>query len=96
MHLPIQTVKLDRSLIADVGRDPRVSKLVTAMLQAARSLGVGIVAEGVEEEAQALFLRAAGCDRMQGYFFARPMCGDDMEAMLREANPHTQTQIAVA
>jgi EAL domain-containing protein (putative c-di-GMP-specific phosphodiesterase class I) len=85
MHLPIQTVKLDRSRIADVGRDSRVSKLVTSMLHAARSLGVSIVAEGVEEEAQDLFLRAAGCGAMQGYLFARPMPGDEMEAMLREA-----------
>jgi diguanylate cyclase (GGDEF)-like protein len=85
MHLPIQTVKLDRSLIDEVGRDPRVSKLVASMLHAARSLGLRIVAEGVEDEGQALFLRAAGCDRMQGYFFARPMDGDAMEARLREA-----------
>ena len=86
MHLPIQTVKLDRSLIDDVGRDARVSKLVASMLHAARSLGVRIIAEGVENEAQALFLRSAGCDRMQGYFFARPMPADAMEDMLREAN----------
>lgn len=86
MHLPIQTVKLDRSLIDDVGRDARVSKLVASMLHAARSLGVRIIAEGVEHEAQALFLRAAGCDRMQGFYFARPMPADAMEQMLRAAN----------
>jgi len=84
MHLPIQTVKLDRSLICDVGRDARVSRLVGSMLHAARALGVSIVAEGVEDEAQALFLRAAGCDRMQGYLFARPMPAEEMEAVLRE------------
>jgi EAL domain-containing protein (putative c-di-GMP-specific phosphodiesterase class I) len=86
MHLPIQTVKLDRSLIDDVGRDARVSKLVASLLHAARSLGVRIVAEGVETEGQALFLRSAGCERMQGYFFARPMPADAMEAILREQN----------
>ena len=86
MHLPIQTVKLDRSLIDDVGRDSRVSKLVASVLHAARSLGVRIVAEGVEDEGQALFLRSAGCERMQGYFFAHPMPADAMEAMLREHN----------
>jgi len=86
MHLPIQTVKLDRSLIDDVGRDARVSKLVASMLHAARSLGVRIVAEGVEDEGQALFLRSAGCERMQGYFFARPMHADDVEILLREQN----------
>lgn len=85
MHLPIQTVKLDRSLIGDVARNGRVSKLVGAMLHAARGLGVSIVAEGVEDESQAIFLRAAGCDRMQGYLFARPMPAEAMEAMLRDA-----------
>jgi len=86
MHLPIQTVKLDRSLIEAVGRDARVSKLVRSMLQAARALGVSITAEGVEDEAQALFLRAAGCDRMQGYLFARPMPAREVEALLRAAS----------
>ena len=85
MHLPIQTVKLDRSLICDVAKDARVGKLVGSMLYAARSLGVRIVAEGVEDEAQAILLRAAGCERMQGYWFARPMPADQMEDRLRES-----------
>jgi diguanylate cyclase (GGDEF)-like protein len=85
MHLPIQTVKLDRSLICDVAKDPRVAKLVVSMLHAARALDMRIVAEGVEEEAQAIFLRASGCERMQGYFFARPMPADQMEAALKES-----------
>jgi EAL domain-containing protein (putative c-di-GMP-specific phosphodiesterase class I) len=59
---------------------------VASLLHAARSLGVRIVAEGVENEGQALFLRSAGCERMQGYFFARPMPADAMEALLRESN----------
>jgi EAL domain-containing protein (putative c-di-GMP-specific phosphodiesterase class I) len=52
------------------------------MMHAARALGVSVVAEGVEEEAQAIILRAAGCDRMQGYWFARPMDAESMEARL--------------
>jgi diguanylate cyclase (GGDEF)-like protein len=84
MNLPIQTVKLDRSLIDDVARHPRVAKLVSSMMHAARALGVTVVAEGVEDEAQAIILRAAGCDRMQGYWFARPMDASSMETRLRE------------
>jgi diguanylate cyclase (GGDEF)-like protein len=84
MNLPIQMVKLDRSLIADIARNPRVSKLVSTMMHAARALGVSVVAEGVEDEAQAIILRAAGCDRMQGYWFARPMDAEAMEARLDE------------
>ncbi len=85
MHLPIQTVKLDRSLICDVASDPKVAKLVASVLHAARALGIRIVAEGVEEEAQAIFLRGSGCERMQGYWFARPMPADQMTAALRES-----------
>jgi diguanylate cyclase (GGDEF)-like protein len=85
MHLPIQTVKLDRSLISDIAKDARVAKLVGSMLHAARALDVRIVAEGVEEEAQAIILRAAGCDRMQGYWFARPMPADQMAEVLRKS-----------
>jgi diguanylate cyclase (GGDEF)-like protein len=94
MHLPIQTVKLDRSLIDDVAHDARVSRLVGSMLHAARALGVSIVAEGVEEQGQALFLRAAGCDRMQGYLFARPMPAPELEARLRAdaARPMARVQ----
>ena len=53
--------------------------------------GILRLAEGVEDEGQALFLRSAGCERMQGYFFARPMPADQMEALLRQENapePH--------
>ena len=84
MNLPIQTVKLDRSLIDDVARNPRVAKLVNSMMHAARALGVSVVAEGVEDEAQAIILRAAGCDRMQGYWFARPMDAASMAERLAE------------
>ncbi len=89
MHLPIQTVKLDRSLICDVASDPKVAKLVASVLHAARALGVRIVAEGVEEESQAIFLRASGCERMQGYWFARPMPADQMAMALRQSQAAT-------
>ena len=82
MNLPIHTVKLDRSLIDDVARNPRVSRLVGSMMHAARAMGVSIVADGVEEEAQAIILRASGCDRMQGYWFAKPMDATALEARL--------------
>ena len=99
MNLPIQTVKLDRSLICDIAKDQRVAKLVNSMLHAARALGIRIVAEGVEDEAQAIFLRSAGCERMQGYFFARPMPADQIEAKLVEsqaASPRAFTPKAPA
>jgi len=91
VHLPIDTIKIDRSLIADVGRDPRVSRLLRALLHTSRALGVAVVAEGVETEAQAIFLRAAGCARMQGFLFARPAPADETEMALR-MGPQTETE----
>jgi len=91
MNLPIQTLKLDRSLIDDVARNPRASMLVGSMMHAARSLGVTVVAEGVEDEAQAIILRAAGCERMQGYWFAKPMDATAMhERLLAQQRPARQ------
>jgi EAL domain-containing protein (putative c-di-GMP-specific phosphodiesterase class I) len=68
------------------------------MMHAARALGVSIVAEGVEEEAQAIILRGAGCDRMQGYWFARPMEAEALEARLlseRDVQPAKPARRAV-
>ena len=78
MSLPINTLKIDQSLIAGVGSDPRITQVIRALLQTARSLGVTLVAEGVEDEAQAVFLRASGCDHLQGYLFAKPMSATDV------------------
>ena len=96
MNLPIQTVKLDRSLIDDVARNPQVSKLVSSMMHAARALGVLVVAEGIEEQAQAIILRAAGCDRMQGFWFARPMDGRAMETRLRQERQTLEQPLPVS
>ena len=89
MHLPIQTVKLDRSLICDVATDGRVAKLVASMVHAARALGIRVIAEGVETEAQAILLRAAGCERLQGFWFARPRPADQLEERLRASQLET-------
>lgn len=85
MQLPIDTVKIDRSLTLGLGKDERVTALVRLLAQTTRALGLGFVAEGVEDESHALHLRAIGCSKMQGYFFARPMPAEQMEAFLREA-----------
>lgn len=71
-RLPIQEVKLDQRFIGDLPDQRRGVGLVEAMLTMARRLGFGIVAEGVETEAQAQFLRMAGCPTLQGYLFDRP------------------------
>ena len=70
--LPLYELKIDRSFVADVPDDPSDVAIVQAILSVARHLGLHVVGEGVETQAQADFLRAHGCHALQGYLFARP------------------------
>jgi diguanylate cyclase len=72
-RLPLHTLKLDRSLISDVASDTRARAIVGAVGEIAKALGLQLVAEGVESEAQALWLGRSGCDLLQGYLFGRPL-----------------------
>jgi len=89
MQLPIDTVKIDRSLTRDIDKDDRVRALVRLLAQTTRALGLSFIAEGVEDEAHAIALRAVGCSSMQGYYFARPMPPEQMSAFLRRADAST-------
>jgi diguanylate cyclase (GGDEF)-like protein len=69
---PVDTIKIDRSFISQLGRGENTTAIVNAMVSLAHNLSMQIVAEGVEEESQREFLRAIGCDQAQGYLFGRP------------------------
>ena len=71
-RLPLDRLKLDRSFVASITRDGAASPIVDAVLALAASLGLEVVAEGVETEYQARWLRAHGCDTFQGYYFGAP------------------------
>jgi EAL domain-containing protein (putative c-di-GMP-specific phosphodiesterase class I) len=81
--LPVDTVKLDQSFVRDVTSDRGDAAIATAVLTLARSLDLGVIAEGVESREQLDFLRARGCDVMQGFFFSRPLAASDMGSRLR-------------
>ncbi len=81
-RLPIDELKIDRSFVHDLGRDPSNGALVAAILAMARALGLSVVAEGVETWEQLEALRDKGCRRVQGYGLARPMFADDAAAFL--------------
>ena len=85
MQLPIDTVKIDRSLTLGIGKDERVTALIRLLAQTTRALGLSFVAEGVEDESHAIHLRAIGCSKMQGFYFARPMPRQEMDKFLRES-----------
>jgi diguanylate cyclase (GGDEF)-like protein len=72
-RLPLDYLKIDRSLINDVGTDAGASNLAQAVVRLGHTMGLAVVAEGVEGQSQADTLRQAGCELGQGYLFARPM-----------------------
>ena len=70
---PIDKLKIDRSFIADIGTSDDNAAIVTAIISLGRALKLAVLAEGVETAAQLAFLKAGGCDEMQGYLRGRPL-----------------------
>jgi diguanylate cyclase (GGDEF)-like protein len=81
-RVPADGVKIDRSFISDVLRDPDDLALTTAIIAMAHSLGITVVAEGVEKEGQYAILRERGCDLAQGYWIGHPVAAAEFEALL--------------
>lgn len=79
--MPIDVLKLDKSFVDDIG-DSKGEKVVRSIIDLSRSLGIRLTAEGVETREQYEFLRRLQCDDIQGYYFAKPMPGDDFEALI--------------
>lgn len=82
--LPISEVKIDRSFVRDLGLTPQSAAVVTAIIAVARSLGLRVVAEGVENLRQMEALNRMGCAVMQGFLFSRPHPPDDIERWLEQ------------
>lgn len=81
-RVPVDGVKIDRSFVADVLRDPDDLALTTAIIAMAHSLGIEVVAEGVEKEGQYTILRERGCDLAQGFWLGHPMAARDFASLL--------------
>jgi diguanylate cyclase len=81
-ELPIDELKLDRSFLQPMANDPRAAAIVRATISLAHSLGLRLVAEGVEDEETADELSASGCDRAQGFFYARPLPPEQLDMWL--------------
>ena len=81
--LPISELKIDRSFVRDLGITPQSSAVVTAIIALARSLGLRVIAEGVENLRQMEVLHRLGCGVMQGFLFSRPVPPDELERWLQ-------------
>jgi EAL domain-containing protein (putative c-di-GMP-specific phosphodiesterase class I) len=87
-RFPFQTLKIDRSFIADLDHSPASIAIVQTVVDLAAKLGMRTVAEGVETPAQLEQIRRTRCDAVQGYLLARPMPADEVAAILaRDPRP---------
>lgn len=81
---PATLLKIDKSFVADLGKEMRNTSLVAAIIAMARSLDLGVVAEGVETREQASMLAELGCDFLQGYLFGRPASSKNLVTYVTE------------
>lgn len=82
-RFPIDQLKVDRSFVQEVTQHPDSAAIVRSIIGLARSLRLQTVAEGVETEAQRNFLKEAGCDLLQGFFFSRPLPPEELLTLLQ-------------
>ncbi|MDA8383418.1 MAG: EAL domain-containing protein [Betaproteobacteria bacterium] len=86
-RLPVDQVKIDQSFVRDVSSDPNDAAIVRAIIVMSQTLGVEVIAEGVETPEQLTFLRSNGCRHYQGYLFGRPAPIAEWREPPREADP---------
>lgn len=93
-RLPVNTLKIDRSFVRDIARDSRDMMLVSSIIGIAHSLGLKVVAEGIEERDQLAILLSQECDEIQGYLIAKPMPAEQAGIFLNGASAdHVSTPI---
>lgn len=85
--LQFDSIKLDKEFLAGFEDNPHAHKVIEGAVSMIKSLGIQVVAEGVETREQADFLRQTGCDLAQGYFFSRPLPADRFETLLKKSTP---------
>ncbi|HEY2627567.1 MAG TPA: EAL domain-containing protein, partial [Usitatibacter sp.] len=93
-RFPLDALKIDRAFIADAITNPEDAAITLAIINLGHSLGLKVVAEGVETEEQLLFLRRNGCDQMQGFLFSCAVSAGEAEALLARRAPQVSEAIS--
>ena len=93
-RLPIDTLKIDKEFVDDLTRDPDDEAITSTIITMGHSLGLNVIAEGVETEEQLDFLREHGCDEIQGHWLSRPLEPDACLAFIRNWQPETLQPVA--
>ena len=83
-HLPTEFLKIDRAFVTNIDNNPKDASLVRAIVAMAHCLGIKTVAEGIENHMHVAALRAGQCERLQGYYFAKPMPADEFLSHLMD------------
>ncbi|MGO4374487.1 putative bifunctional diguanylate cyclase/phosphodiesterase, partial [Paenibacillus sp. MCAF20] len=81
-HLPISTLKIDKSFIDLIGAESNQATLVEQIILIGKRMSMCVIAEGVENERQLAYLQERGCDKVQGYLFSKPLSAGDLEQLL--------------
>src|ERR1043166_595810 len=95
MRFPLDELKIDRSFLAPIGNPGNRGSIVVTVIAIARSLGLNVVAEGVENQKQLDFLKAHHCDECQGFLFSKPVPADQFGAMLPRVAPPLRISLAL-
>lgn len=80
-HFPVSTIKIDRCFVEEITTDKHDAAISLAIIELSHSLGLKVIAEGVETQAQFDFLKESGCDQMQGYLFSPPVPPEEFERL---------------
>ncbi len=93
---PIDYLKIDRSFIRDMMNNRRHASITTAIIAIAKTLRLGIIAEGVEDEDQFRYLASMGCDEIQGFYFSKPVTPLAFTELLKQMNPKQASNASTA
>lgn len=92
MHMPLSTVKLDRSLVVSAVENPRSATMIRYLIRVFHELGCEVLAEGVETENQDQFVRAEGVDLIQGFYYSKPLSESELIEFLADFHAWPQAK----